>query len=56
MLFATFQIEVLETIERWIGFARTEIDDWPTTRDLGMTPRAEALTRRLAENRSPLDR
>ena len=54
VLFATFQIEVFKTVERWIDFARTEIADWPTTRDLGMTPRTETLTRLLAEDRSPL--
>ena len=43
MLFATFQIEILETIERWIGFARDEIDEWPTTQDLGIAPRTETL-------------
>jgi DNA-binding PadR family transcriptional regulator len=55
VLFATFQIEVFKSIERWIDFARDEIDEWPTTQDLGMTPRTEALTRLLAEDRSPLD-
>jgi hypothetical protein len=55
VLFATFQIEVFKTIERWIDFARDEIGDWPATRDLGMTPRTEALTRLLSQDRSPLD-
>ena len=55
VLFATFQIEMFKAIERWIEFARGEVDDWPTTRDLGMTSRTEALTRLLAEDRSPLD-
>jgi DNA-binding PadR family transcriptional regulator len=54
VLFATFQIEMFKTIEHWIGFARDEIDEWPTTEDLGMTPRTEALTRLLAEDQSPL--
>lgn len=54
VLFATFQIEVFKTIERWIDFARTEIADWPTTQDLGMSPRTEILTRLLAQDRSPL--
>jgi DNA-binding PadR family transcriptional regulator len=56
VLFATFQIEMFKTIERWIEFAREEIDEWPTTRDLGMTPRTEALTRLLAHDQSPLSR
>lgn len=55
VLFATFQIEMFKTIERWIGFARGEIDAWPSTQDLGMTPRTETLTRLLAEDHSPLD-
>lgn len=55
VLFATFQIEMFKTIERWIEFARDEIDAWPDTRDLGMTVRTEELTRRLANDESPLD-
>lgn len=55
VLFATFQIEMFKSIERWIDFARDEIDQWPTTEDLGMNERTEALTRLLAEDASPLD-
>ncbi|MGB5655223.1 MAG: PadR family transcriptional regulator [Acidimicrobiia bacterium] len=55
VLFATFQIEIFRTIERWIEFARDEIDEWPTTQDLGMTPRTETLTRLLARGDSPLN-
>ncbi|TDW30844.1 PadR family transcriptional regulator [Cryobacterium psychrophilum] len=54
VLFATFQIDMFKTIERWIEFARAEIDEWPTTKDLGMTPRTETLTRFLAEDHSPV--
>jgi DNA-binding PadR family transcriptional regulator len=54
VLFATFQIEMFKSMERWIEFARDEIDDWPSTRDLGMTPRTEALTRLLSQDQSPL--
>ncbi len=54
VLFATFHIEMFKTIERWIEFARAEIEEWPTTQDLGMTPRTETLTRLLAQNQSPL--
>jgi DNA-binding PadR family transcriptional regulator len=54
VLFATFQIEIFKAAERWIEFAREEIDEWPDTRDLGMTPRTEALTRLLAQDQSPL--
>lgn len=55
VLFATFQIDMFKTIERWIEFARVEIDEWPTTQDLGMTPRTETLTRLLAQDHSPLN-
>lgn len=55
VLFATFQIDMFKTIERWIKFARAEIDEWPTTEDLGMTPRTETLTRLLAQDQSPLN-
>jgi PadR family transcriptional regulator AphA len=55
VLFATFQIEMFKTIEGWIEFARDEIDQWPTTEGLGMTPRTETLTRLLAQDQSPLD-
>jgi DNA-binding PadR family transcriptional regulator len=55
VLFATFQIEMFKSIERWIDFARTEISQWPTTENLGMTQRTELLTRLLAHDESPLD-
>lgn len=56
VLFATFQIEMFKSIERWIEFARGEIDEWPTTKDLGMTERTEELTRLLADDVSPISR
>ena len=55
VLFATFQIEMFKSIERWIEFARTEIGQWPTTKNLGMTQRTEILARLLAHDESPLD-
>lgn len=55
VLFATFQIDMFKAMERWIEFARSEIADWPSTEDLGMTPRTEELTRLLAEDRTPLN-
>jgi hypothetical protein len=55
VLFATFQIELFKAIERWIDFARGEVEAWPDTADLGMTERTEALTRLLADDRSVLD-
>ena len=55
VLFATFQIDMFKTIERWIEFARDEIDEWPATQGLGMTPRTEALTRLLAQDQSPVN-
>jgi len=56
VLFATFQIEMFKAIEGWIEFARGEIHAWPTTEDLGMNERTEALTRLLARDESPVDR
>ncbi len=55
VLFATFQVDMFKTIERWIEFARVEIGEWPTTQDLGMTPRTETLTRLLAQDSSPVN-
>ena len=55
VLFATFQIEMFKSIERWIEFAREEIGHWPATEELGMTERTEILTRLLASDTSPLD-
>ena len=55
VLFATFQIEMFKGIERWIEFARTGIDQWPTTTNLGMTQRTETITRLLAHDQSALD-
>ncbi|MCH7670413.1 MAG: hypothetical protein IIC71_14615 [Acidobacteria bacterium] len=55
VLFATFKIEIFKTIERWIEFARDEIDEWPNTQDLGMTPRTETLTRLLARDQLPVN-
>lgn len=54
VLFATFQIDMFKTIERWIDFARDEIAEWETTKDLGMTARTETLTRLLAHDQTPL--
>lgn len=54
VLFATFQIDMFKAIERWIEFARSEIEEWPSTQGLGMTPRIEALTRSLALDQSPV--
>lgn len=55
VLFATFQIEMFTSIERWIEFTRTEIDQWPATGDVGMTERIRELTRSLADGESPID-
>lgn len=55
VLFATFQIDMFKTIERWITFARAEIEAWPHLQDLGMTPRTEELARLLARDLSALD-
>jgi hypothetical protein len=42
-------------IEGWIEFARREIQEWPTTENLGMNERTETLTRLLALDESPVD-
>ncbi|MGI9528066.1 MAG: PadR family transcriptional regulator [Acidimicrobiia bacterium] len=55
VLFATFQIEMFKSIERWIAFARDEIDQWPSTQGLGMDDRTELLTRLLSEDTSPVE-
>jgi DNA-binding PadR family transcriptional regulator len=55
VLFATFQVEMFKNIERWIAFARGEIDEWPTTAGIGMSDRIENLTRLLADDESPVD-
>lgn len=55
VLFATFQIEVFNSIERWVEFAQAEIDDWPTTKNLGMNERTEELCRLLGRNESPVE-
>lgn len=55
VLFATFQIEMFKSIERWIEFARVEIGEWPATQRVGMSDRTEILTRLLANDESPLD-
>jgi len=55
VLFATFQIEMFKAIERWIEFARAEIEQWPTTEGLGMDARTETLARLLSLDLSPLD-
>ena len=55
VLFATFQIEMFKGSERWIEFARGEIEEWPDTKDIGMNARTEILTRLLADDESPLD-
>jgi len=54
VLFATFQIEMFRTIERWIEFARAEIDQWPSTEGLGMTNRTEQIIRLIANDDSPV--
>jgi hypothetical protein len=45
---------MFKSMERWIDFAREEINEWPTTKHLGMTDRTKELTRMLAQDESPL--
>ena len=56
VLFATFQVELFNLIERWVDFALREIASWPTTKDLGMNERTELITRIIADGDSVLDR
>jgi hypothetical protein len=46
---------MFKAIEQWIEFARDEIDEWPVTQDLGMTPRTAAHTRLLANDQSAVN-
>ncbi len=55
VLFATFQVELFDLIDRWTDFARAEIGHWSTTKDLGMTPRTEGLIRTIMAGNSVLD-
>jgi PadR family transcriptional regulator AphA len=55
VLFATFQLELFDLIVRWVDFAKSEIDTWPTTAGLGMTDRTEAILDSIKERRSVLE-
>ena len=55
VLFATFQLELFDLIVRWVDFAKSEIDTWPTTGGLGMTDRTEAILNSIKERRSVLE-
>lgn len=55
VLFATFQIELFNLIERWVNFALQEIAGWPTTKDLGMNERTELITRIVSAGESVLN-
>ena len=43
VLFATAQLAMFRSMDRWIEFAQHEVAEWPTTKDLGMTQRTEEL-------------
>lgn len=49
------KLEVFNVTERWTDFARREIADWPTTKDLGKTQRTELITRIITKGESVLD-
>jgi PadR family transcriptional regulator AphA len=55
VLFATFQLELFTLIEDWVAFAQAEIDDWPSTADIGMSDRIELITRIISDGESVLD-
>ena len=55
VLFATFQLELVDMITRWADFARDELANWPTTEGLGMTDRTREILETITERRSVLD-
>ena len=55
VLFATFQIELFTLIEAWVEFAKAEIAEWPSTKNLGMDDRTRLLTQSLVAGESVLD-
>ena len=55
VLFATFQLEFFDLIERWVAFAKDEIAAWPDTGDVGMTDRTEQLLRIITAGESALE-
>jgi len=55
VLFATFQLELFTLIERWLDFARDEIEEWPSTRGVGMNSRTRLLNEVIAAGESALD-
>lgn len=55
VLFATFQLELFTLIEAWVEFAKREIADWPSTRDIGMDDRTRLLTQLIVAGESVID-
>ena len=55
VLFATFQLELFTLIEAWVEFAKREIADWPSTRDIGMDDRTRLLTQIIVAGESVID-
>lgn len=55
VLFATFQLELFDLMMRWVEFAEAEVAAWPTTKDLGMTERTEAILNIIKKRRPVLE-
>jgi PadR family transcriptional regulator AphA len=53
-LFATFQLELFDLMVKWVDFAKTEIETWPTTEGMGLTDRTEAILNSIRDHRSVL--
>jgi DNA-binding PadR family transcriptional regulator len=54
VIFAVAQLEMFRAIERWVDFARQEMEAWPDTRGVGMTDRVREITEHLARDESPI--
>jgi DNA-binding PadR family transcriptional regulator len=55
VLYASLQADLYLLISAWARFAQREIDAWPTTRGLGLTPRTAQLLDQVLARRSVLD-
>ncbi len=55
VLFATFQLELFDLMVRWTEFARAEVENWPSTADIGMNDRIVEMLVLIREKRSVLD-
>jgi DNA-binding PadR family transcriptional regulator len=54
-LVAVFTRDLLSLMMRWSEFARAEIEQWPRTDGLGMTPRTRELLQRVLDEQPIID-